>query len=572
MTARDVMTARDAVERFLAAFDLLDDDAVFISTRSAEELLELADQLDGQDDLVQPLRGTVFAVKDNIDVAGLPTTAGCPSYSYTPDLSATAVRSLEAAGAIAVGKTNLDQFATGLVGTRSPYGIPRNPHNAMHVPGGSSSGSAVAVARHIVDFSLGTDTAGSGRVPAAFCGIIGVKPTLGRVSTHGVVPAVRSIDCVSVMASELGLADRVLAAMSGFDPQDPFSRRPPAQSSPVKAGLRVGTATPSRLGDLGADGDTLVGYAAFVAAAAAHFDLVDTDLAAFMEAGEDLYGGPWVAERTAALGDFFAGNPADCDPTVREIILGGHGYSAVEAHRAGYRRAEFQRQVELTFNSIDVLALPTTPHGATLDEVAADPIGVNRSIGRFTTFANLVDLCALSIPFGTRKDNGVPFGITLYAPAWQDETLSLMAAELMGTDIERTNRPANESLLRLVVAGAHLRGQPLEHQLTELGAIWEGTTTTMPTYRLYALAGAEPAKPGLVFDEDGTAIEVDTWLLSPAALGTFLTQIPPPLALGTVALADGSAATGFVCEPRALDGAADVTRFGGWRGYRSAGV
>lgn len=582
--------ATRAVAGFLDRMATLDDPAVFISVAADADLTRLAAQIDDRPGADVPLRGLVFAVKDNIDVAGLPTTAGCPAYAYTPARSAPVVDRLVAAGAVPVAKTNLDQFATGLVGTRSPYGTPRNPIDPALVPGGSSSGSAVAVADGLVDFALGTDTAGSGRVPAAMCGIHGIKPTRGRVSTVGVVPAVRTCDVVSVFAADLSLAGRVLEVMSAFDPDDAYAR--PVPRTPPGSGTgpepRIGFVGPAALTALGVDGSVAAAYRATVdrlrpwAAA-----MIEIDMDPFLAAGDLLYGGPWVAERTAVVGPFIDAHPDAVDPTVAAIVATGRSFSAVDAHLAAYTMADLRRRAGRAFEVIDLLVTPTVPHHATLAEVAADPVGANSALGRFTTFANLLDLAAVSVTVpGSDRTGGVPPNVTLYGPAWSDEALLACATALVdpagpaaaadtGGSVQAARTPprtgpGTEAGVRLVVAGAHLKGQPLEHQLTDLGAVWEQTTRTAPTYRLYALAGTEPAKPGLVFDPTGWAVEVDVWRLSPDGLGRFLTTVPAPLALGTVDLADGSSATGFVCEPRALDGAHDVTELGGWRRYRAS--
>jgi allophanate hydrolase len=560
------VNARQAVERFLAAVDELDDPAIFITIGSDEQLFAWADEIDGRLEHDAPLRGLVFAVKDNIDVASMPTTAGCPAYAYVPTNSAPVVHRLLEVGAIPVAKTNLDQFATGLVGTRSPYGTPRHPVDPLHVPGGSSSGSAVAVARDLVDFALGTDTAGSGRVPAGFCGVIGTKPTVGRLPTLGVVPAVRSLDCVSIFSRDLDVAADVLNRTSGFLAADPFSRKPPTLDPDVPSSPTFGVLNRASLGQFGADDATIDAYLAALGRLSPE-QLVEVDFGPFAAAGDLLYDGPWVAERTSVVGDFIAANPHAVDPTVASIVRGGVAHSAVDAYQAGYRLAELRREVEAVFDRVDVIVLPTTPHGATLDDVERDPVGVNARLGRFTTFANLLDLAALSIPMPSSIS--LPFGITLYGVAWSESLLFGVASALFDEDPVVMPASVNDDngRIRLAVAGAHLKGQPLEYQLTDLGAAWEGSTSTASSYRLYALPGGPPEKPGLVFDADGTSIEVDVWALSPEALGTFLSIVPPPLALGTVTLSDGSDVTGFVCEPRALDGAVEVTHFGGWRSY-----
>ncbi|MFN3217196.1 MAG: allophanate hydrolase [Acidimicrobiales bacterium] len=576
------MTAAAAVDRFLETLASHDDPAVFVSVGERAALQEIAAGIDGRPESDVPLRGMVFAVKDNIDVAGFDTTAGCPAFAYRPAMSAAVVERLVAAGAVPVAKTNLDQFATGLVGTRSPHGTPRNPHDPDHVPGGSSSGSAVAVALGLVDFALGTDTAGSGRVPAAFCGIVGLKPTVGSVSCTGVVPAVKSIDCVSFFARDVATAVAAHTAAAAFDPTDPFARRP---SSAPRVGTveRIGIVADEALRAAGADDETIDAYGGLCDAAAAHgLVLVPVDLDPFLEIGRLLYGGPWVAERTHAVGNFIDEHPDDADPTVAAIIAGGRAYSAVDAYAAEYRLRTLRREVEAAFAGFDALALPTVPHGATLAEVAADPIGTNSALGVFTSFVNLADLSGMSFPWGSRTGSAVPLGMTLYGPAWADDAIASAAADLIGEAMAvaaPTSVPAGGSAstepepgeqVRLVVAGAHLRGQPLEHQLLDLGAEFVETTATAANYRLYALDGHSPPKPGLVYDPTGATIEVDVWTIAPDGLGRFLGLVPAPLALGKVELGDGSWATGFVCEPRAIDGAHDITHLGGWRAHVGA--
>ncbi len=557
------MSAAERLDRFFSDIEQLDDSAIFISIGNAEVLRSLASAIDAKPAAAVPLRGLIFGAKDNIDVAGMATTAGCPAYAYDPDGSAPVVQQLIDAGALPVAKTNLDQFATGLVGTRSPYGTARNPFDPEHVPGGSSSGSAVATARGLVDFALGTDTAGSGRVPAAFCGVIGVKPTVGRLSTLGVVPAVRTLDCVSIFAADLDVARLVLEAASGFVHTDPYSR-PPVSPPPVDA-VRFGVLEADVLASFGADDRTIAAYVEMVDALPADRRSA-IDFAPFAAAGDLLYGGPWVAERTYAVGAFIAEHLDAVDSTVAAIISGGFAYSAIDVFDAAGSLAILRRQIDEAMAEIDVLVLPTTPHGASLAEVAADPVGVNSVLGRFTTFANLVDLAGLSIPIPADDSSPVPLGVTLYGKAWSDELLMMVAGEVLGSP---QPKPGAESMIPLVVAGAHLKGQPLEWQLTDLGAVWRETTQTAPTYRLFALEGGPPKKPGVIFDLEGSSLQVDVWDLTPAALGTFLTMVPAPLALGTVTLADGRELTGFVCEPRALEGSTEVTSFGGWRAYVS---
>ncbi len=562
------MSAADALASALDRLARLDDPAVVITAVPAATLVALAERIDAADPATVPLRGTTFTVKDNIDVEGLVTTAGCPTFGSVAERSATVVARMVAAGALPIAKTNLDQFATGLVGTRSPYGTPRNPYDPSLVPGGSSSGSAVSVALGVVDVSLGTDTAGSGRVPAAMCGIVGLKPTRGWLSTAGVVPAVRSIDCVSVFARDVATACAVASVAGGHDPADPFSRVP----APARAGVArtIGVVPRGELESLGVDAPFLEAYAlACDALVAAGATAVPVDLAVLLEVGALLYGGPWVAERDVAVGAHLADGVAGLDPVVRGIIERSRRWTAADAHRAAYRLAELRIAVDEMYRTVDVLVTPTIPHLTTLDEVAADPLGANERLGRFTTFSNLADLCAVAVPVSPADAQAPPPSVSLHAPAWCDDLVVDTAAVLTGTLLAPR---APDGWITLAVAGAHLRGQPLEHQLVDRRAVWLGTTSTGPDHRLYALAGTVPPKPGLVRVPagDGRGVEVDLWALTPAAFGDFVAQVPPPLCIGTVSLADGSAVSGFLCEPRALEGATDITSFGGWRAYRAS--
>ena len=558
MTSRD--TARVAQEKLAS----LGDDAVVISLVADEALMALILSADAAG-ATAALAGHAFVVKDNIDVAGCRTTAGCPSYGHVATQSATVVERLVAAGAVPVAKTNLDQFATGLVGTRSPYGTPQNPYDPSLVPGGSSSGSAVAVAAGAVSFALGTDTAGSGRVPAALCGIVGYKPTRGWLSNSGVVPAVRSMDCVSVFAPTVDLAWAVAVAAGGYDAGDPMSRRAPV--TPRATARRAGVMSAEDLERCGVIPEIVAGYAdACAALADLGVELHDIDIEPFLTMGRLLYGGPTVAERYAAVGEFVASDPPGLDPTVREIILEATVWSAVDAYRNDYELRSAQRYVDETFATVDVLVTPTVPRWPTIAEVCAAPRATNTSLGTFTTFTNLADLCAIAVPLGEPCAGGTrpPMSVSLHAPAWCDEMLVATAKRLAGSDGPAT---LPREWLTLAVAGAHLKGQPLEWQLVDRGGIWLGTTTTSATYQLHALAATEPPKPGLVRAANGTSIEVDLWGLSPTAFGDFVQQVPAPLCIGSVELADGRSTSGFLCEPRALEGAVDITHLGGWRRY-----
>jgi len=513
-----------------------------------------------------PLFGVPFAVKDNIDVAGLPTTAACPEFSYVPAVNAQAVERLVLAGAIVIGKTNLDQFATGLVGTRSPYGACSSVFDERYISGGSSSGSAVAVARGDVSFSLGTDTAGSGRVPAAFNELFGVKPTRGRLSTRGVVPACRSLDCVSIFARELDDAEALLALASGYDELDPFSRRPPpARAARSRAAWRVGVPKSAEFfGD--SESERLFERAAEQLAARGA-ELVFVDLTPFHAAAALLYQGPWVAERLAAVGDFCDQHPASIQPVLKGILAGAKQHSARDAFDASYRLAELRRRTEPVWETIDALLLPTAPTHYTLEEIRASPVELNQRLGTYTNFVNLLDLCGLAVPAG-RRDNGLPFGVTYLAPAFHEPELFELARFAAGA---APSNPPRSAHVELAVAGAHLSGQPLNHELTRLGARFLRSARTSPSYRLFALA-TTPAKPGLAYvgEANGASIEVEVWELEEPAFGSFVRNIPAPMGIGTTELSDGSRVKGFICEPYALEGAEDITSFGGWRAYREA--
>jgi allophanate hydrolase len=557
------VSARAVIDAMLAALDALDDPSIIIGAPLADLARADADRLDAEDMRAYPLHGIPFVVKDNIDVAGVPTTCACPSFAYIPTADALVVARLRAAGAIPVAKTNLDQFATGLVGVRSPHGTPRNPLHPDLVPGGSSSGSAVAVSRGLVPFSLGTDTAGSGRVPAALCGIIGLKPTVGRLPSLGVVPAVRRIDCVSVFARRVDDARLVADLASGPDAADPFTRHPTESIGTIR---RVGVAN-RKDREPRVEPDALVAYDDAVAQVRAlGLDVTEVPIAEFLAAGALLYGGALVAERTTSIGAHIASGASDIDPTVGSIVTGGATKTATDAYETEYRLIEFRSRFAAMWSFVDALVLPTTPGVATRAEVAADPVGVNARLGTFTTAANLLDLAVVCVPVGTRPD-GLPAGVQIIGPAWTDAALCDVAAALLRETIDAATPRLGEQTI--VVVGAHLSGMALHHQLASRGARLVHTTTTAPNYRLFALAGTVPPKPGLQRGggDDGTAIAVEVWALAPSRFASFVAEIPPPLGIGKVELVDGSWHGGFVCEPIGFDGATDITSFGGWRAY-----
>lgn len=564
-------TAAQQVEAALAriaAYDAIQPQ-IWISRAEPEAVLAAARAVDARVAAGEhlPLAGVPYAAKDNIDVAGFETTAACPAFAYRPEASATVTARLAAAGAICMGKTNLDQFATGLVGVRSPYGIPRNAFNRAYVSGGSSSGSAVAVAAGLVPLALGTDTAGSGRVPAAFNHLVGFKPTKGRWSTSGVVPACRSIDCVTVFAqttAEAALVDSVLAA---FDPADPWSKPLANRAvSPRRIGVPL-----RRQRQFFGDAESEYYYDRALEHLASFAELVEIDITPLQEAAQLLYGGPWVAERTAAMAPILTENPDAVDPTVRTVVEAGWEKTAVEAFQGTYRLAELKRHADLMWGELDALAFPTTGTTYRVAELAAAPIALNSNLGAYTNFVNLLDMAALAVPAGTRH-NRTGFGITLIGPADTDRALLTLAdTYLAKADLAPPPPLDLESVMqtvKLAVVGAHLKDMPLHWQLTSRDATFVEATHTAPTYRLYAMADSVPPKPALVHSaEDGAAIAVEVYELGVAEFGSFTVEVPAPLAIGTVTLADGTSVKGFVAEPRALTGAEDITHLGGWRAY-----
>ena len=572
-----VLRPADVMAEVLARIAARGEDAVWIHRLPPNTVEEYVRALDGRDPATLPLYGVPFAVKDNIDLAGVPTTAGCPGFAYTPARTAPAVERAIAAGAIPIGKTNLDQFATGLVGTRSPYGVPANPFDAGRIPGGSSSGSAVAVACGLVSFAFGTDTAGSGRVPAAFNNVVGLKPTRGLVSTTGVVPACRTLDCVSVFALTCDDAADVLGVVSGFDDTDPFSRRAPEAAGLVGARFRFGVARDAQLEFFGNVAGEAVYRAAVERLRALGGEFVTIDLEPFLQVGLLLYEGTWVAERYAAVGAFIDEHPEAVLPVTREIIAGGARPSAAEHFAAAYRLQERKRDVERTWETVDVLVLPTAGMAFPLADVAADPLGPNKRLGRYCNFTNLLDLSAIAVPAGF-ESTGMPFGVTLMAPAFHEARLLEIGGRLhaaAGVPMGATShpvpaavpRPPAASRVQVVVCGAHMSGLSLNPQLADRGGRLIESTRTAPVYRMVALPDG---RPGLERVDAGGAIEVEVWDLPTAAFGSFVAQIPPPLGIGSVRLADGREVKGFLCEAVAARNARDVTSYGGWRAYLAA--
>ena len=575
-------TPQEIVARTFARIRDNADPAVFIGMRSEADALADAKALEREGEKGRPLFGIPVAVKDNIDVAGLATTAACPDYSYQPQADATSVARLKQAGAIIIGKTNLDQFATGLNGTRSPYGVPRNPLKSDLIPGGSSSGSAVAVAAGLVPLALGTDTAGSGRVPAMLNNIVGLKPSLGLISTYGVVPACRTLDCVSVFALTVDDAFAALKVLAGPDVKDAYSRAVPLGAlgmAPAKFTVGV----PAK-GARVFFGDTAASAAYDAALARLHglgATIVEIDIEPFYETARLLYEGPWVAERLVTVRNLLASSPQSLNPVVREIVKGGAGISATDVFATFYKLEDMRRVAAHTFRNIDVLVVPTAPQPYTTAQMLADPIQLNSRLGTYTNFTNLLDLCGLAVPASLAGDK-TPFGITLLAPSGQDAMLAsigrkfhadtrLMLGALTVPQPPLAPLPVEPAAgeIAIAVVGAHLSGMALNGQLRDLNGRFLETVKSAPDYKLYALANTQPAKPGMlrVAKGAGNPLEMEVCALSAAAFGKFVAEIPPPMAIGTVALADGRSIKGFLVEPEGLVGAHDITEFGGWRAF-----
>ena len=575
------LTPAQTVARSFARIREHNDPAIFISLRNEKTAVAEAEALAARDAATLPLYGVPVAVKDNIDVAGLPTTAACPAFAYTPSRDSTAVARLRAAGAIIVGKTNLDQFATGLVGVRSPYGVPVNPLRADLIPGGSSSGSAVAVSTGLVPLALGTDTAGSGRVPAMLNNIVGLKPSLGLISTAGLVPACRTLDCVSVFSLTVDDAVTALDAMAGPDSADPYSRdRPLATLSAFPANLRLGVPRAGQLiffGDKAAEaayGEALKRWTALGAT------LVEFDLEPLYETARLLYEGPWVAERYLVIRDLLASSPDAIHPVTREITIAGARLSAADTFAALYRLQGLRMVAGRAFAGIDALVLPTAPTVYSTAQVLANPIELNSRLGTYTNFVNLLDLCGLALPAAMRSDD-IPFGITLLAPAGKDAQLASIgrvfhADTRLPMGARSLPQPPLAAIptglcgdeIAIAVVGAHLSGMALNGELKALGGRLLEAASTAADYKLYALA-TTPPKPGMLRVKAGTgsSIELELWALSAASFGKFVAAIPPPLSIGTVRLADGRGIKGFIVEAADLDGAREISAFGGWRAF-----
>ena len=573
---------RETIEETYDRIERHSDRALFIAIRPKAEALAIAERMQASGVENNPLYGVPFVVKDNIDVAGLPTTAACPAFAYQPSRSAFVIEKLERAGAIVIGKTNLDQFATGLVGVRSPYGVPRNALREDLIPGGSSSGSATAVGAGLVPFSLGTDTAGSGRVPAAFNGIVGLKPSLGALSTSGVVPACRTLDAISIFALDVADAFAVFQEACAFDERDAYCRLfPPSALSAFPNGVRLGVPRAGQL-QFFDDADTTASFSKDVLLAESlGVQIVEFDFEPFAEVARLLYEGPWVAERYAATKPLIEINPDALHPVTRTIIEGARKFDAVATFEAIYQLADRKRRTSRVWSEFDVMLVPTAPCLYTVAEVEADPIRTNSRLGTYTNFVNLLDLCAIAVPAGVRGD-GLPSSVTLIGPSGADGLIAGVAAAIQQRSntsigsVARTAPSPRQATARIAgdriaiaVVGAHLSGLPLNRELVELGASFSREVETTQDYRLFALPGSVPAKPGLlrVAEGAGASIKAEVWTLDAASFGAFVAKIPAPLGIGTVRLSDGGTVKGFLAEAEAVKSAEDISRFGGWRAY-----
>lgn len=585
------VTPDQIIDAIVAATSADADHGIWITPPDRTTLQPYLDRLAQIDPNDAPLWGIPFAVKDNIDVLGMPTTAACPAYRYEPDASAFVVQCLVDAGAIPVGKTNLDQFATGLVGVRSPYGIPVNPQTPDLVPGGSSSGSAIALACGLVSFSLGTDTAGSGRIPAGFNRLTGFKLSRGLLSTQGVVPACRSLDCVSIFARSTVDAARIASAAAVHDPQDAFARPNPPHNALSAFGrwsneLTLGVIEPDQLAFFGDEAYANAYRATLARLQAQSVTLKPIDFRPFVRAAEQLYEGPWVTERYIAMEEILHRSPDKVWPVTRQIVSGGQDRSAAEVYRSIYALAELRGVCAAALSSCDALLTPTAGKHFSLAELEADPVGHNQSLGHYTNHMNLLDFCGLAIP-GLDTAAGLPFGITLVADTFQDTRLLAIGAQLESILQDTTTATGKKkqrvspqqtfndpAYVNLAVCGAHMANLPLNSQLTSRGGVFIAATRTSAMYRLFALAGGPPMRPGLVRQEtgsmEGDAIELEIWRLPTAAFASFVAGIPSPLGIGSVETETGTEVLGFLCEQAGLAGATDITQFGGWRAFLAA--
>lgn len=560
-------TVRDVVRDIFLKISEDNDPAVFIHSLSADELEPYLNRIESIDIENLPLYGIPFVIKDNIDLAGVPTTAACPDYAYTPENSAFVVEQLIESGAIPIGKTNLDQFATGLVGVRSPYGIPQNPISPGFIPGGSSSGSAVAVARGYAAFSLGTDTAGSGRVPAAFNELVGLKPSRGLLSNSGVIPACKTLDCVSIFANNVSDAQCVFEIAAVPDAEDVYSRSYQF-IAPGSGKTRIGILAEQDLSFFGNISHESF-YNDFVSSLESNpeIELRIVDFNPFRQAASLLYQGPWVAERYAAIGNFLEKHPNSLHPVTYSIIGGAHSLTAVDAFKSFYKLQSLKKLADAELLGLDCILTPTTGTHYTVEEVLANPVETNTNLGFYTNFMNLLDYAAIAIPAG-RTRLSLPFGVTLFSHAHEDHSILSIAGRLLGEKNHTVVTTCETDFMEIAVCGAHMEGLTLNHQLIELGASLVRKTKTAPCYQFFCLEHKDPIRPGMIrVTEGGSSIEMELWKIPQKKVGNFLSYIQEPLGLGSVELEDGRWVYGFQCEAHATETAIDITSFDNWRNY-----
>jgi len=583
-------TPRELIAHLSARADRYTDHNIWITRLSAEELEPYFLRLESTALEDMPLYGVPFAIKDNIDLAQVRTTAACPEFAYLPDASAFLVQRLIDAGAIPLGKTNMDQFATGLVGTRSPapWGPCRNAFDPAVISGGSSAGSAVAVALGLVSFSLGTDTAGSGRVPAMLNNIYGLKPSRGLLSMSGVVPACRTLDCPSVFTLCAADAQKVFSVAAQYDQGDSYSRKNPFSNSARFAGETghrpvIGVPSPAQLEFFGEESAAPLFDAAVRAWEGLGATIVEVDFQPLLEAAKLLYEGPWVAERYAALESILERQPEVVHDVVRGIVESAKDKNAVDAFKAEYALQESRIAAQRLFEKVDFLLSPTAPRSYLIEELLENPVELNSNMGFYTNYMNLLDLCGLALPAGFMA-NGVPFGVTLIAPRDRDVALLNQARrwerrqglpmgalkEVFSGEAELPPVVDNREI-QVAVCGAHLKGMPLNWQLSERGATLVAETETSENYRFYALKGGPVKRPGLVRNEEsGCRIKVEVWSLPASEFGGFVAAIPYPLGIGKLELASGEWVSGFICEGLGIEGADDISELGSWRTYISS--
>jgi allophanate hydrolase len=570
----------EIIEEVFRRIEAANDTGIFLHLFELDSITTYLDALGPLDKNQKPLWGIPFAIKDNIDVEDAPTTAACPAFAYEAKKDAFVVEALRNAGAILIGKTNLDQFATGLVGVRSPFPYPKNAVDPDIVPGGSSSGSAVSVARGIVSFSLGTDTAGSGRVPAALNRIVGLKPTLGALSNTGVVPACRTLDTISIFGLTVEDAYSVYQVASAFDAEDDYARpiASPALSSPPP-NFKVGVPNKATIEFFGDDIQASSFSEALEGIKELGGEIVEIDFTPFFQVAEMLYEGAWSAERLTVIEDLLINDAEQIHPVTRQIIGGAQKLSAADAFRGIYRLQALKRVTTPIIESVDLFCVPTIPTFYTCADLEADPVGPNSRFGTYTNFVNLLDMCGIAVPVKDRED-GRPGSVTLLAACGRDAQIAALGANLhhknnpeigatgwsLPTQLELTEA-SDPNEIAIAVVGAHMSGLPLNHELTRLGGRFLKAAKTSDSYRLFSLPDGPPSRPGLIFDNDGQAIELEVWVIPESKMGAFVKGIPRPLGIGTVVLENGETVNGFICEFSGVTGAEDVTAFGSWRHY-----